>query len=245
MKKTFTALTLLFLTSLFTFGAPRAEAQSLNILVKDTFYGTLTGAGLGAASMALANDSDLRPLRIGTGLGTIGGVGVGIFDMTTMTDEMQVYGLLSSSSTTGGIILLDTIYGSAVGSLVGMSVALISDSRVLRGLQDGAGIGAFGGFGFGLVDAFYFGAVGGDEAYFDFTSSNPDSFQLRNNTAGSIASGSQFAPSGLLSLHKNESYAVGALNPTIVSESMSGPNGNHVILKQYFGLEMLTFSARF
>ena len=245
MNKILTAVTLLFLTGLLTFGAQRAEAQSLNVLVKDTFYGTLTGAGLGGATMALANDPDLRPLRIGTGLGTIGGVGVGIFDMATMSNDMQVYGLLNSSSTTGGIILLDTIYGSAVGSLVGMSIALISDSRILRGLQDGAGLGAFGGFGFGLVDAFYFGAVGGDEAFFDFTSSNPESFQLRNNSAGRIISGSEITPNGILRLHHSESYAVGSLNPTIVSESMDGPNGTRVILKQYFGIELLNFSARF
>lgn len=236
MKKTlqfFAAL--LIIGGMLASGPPQAQAQSLNILAKNTVFGTLTGAGLGGATMALTNDADLRPLQVGTGLGTIGGVAVGIFDMATMSQDMQVYGLLNSSSTSGGIILLDTVYGSAIGSLVGMSVALIGDSRVIRGLQNGAGIGAFGGFGFGLVDAFYFGAVGGDEAYFDFTSSAPDAPQFRSAPASA----------GLLNLHRSNTYTIGALNPTIVTEQMSGPNGNNVVLNQYFGLEMFTFNARF
>lgn len=239
MNRVYLVVTLILLGSLVTLGPRQAEAQSLNILAKNTVFGTLTGAGLGGATMALANDADLRPLQIGTGLGTIGGVGIGIFDMATMSQDMQVYGLLHSSSTTGGILLLDTVYGATVGSLVGMSVALIGNTRIVRGLQHGAGIGAFGGFGFGLVDAFYFGAVGGDDAYFDFTSSNPESFQIQGNMSSGVAS------SGLLRLHQTDSYALGALNPAIVTESMSSPNGDQVILKQYFGLEMLTFNARF
>ncbi|MFW6347516.1 MAG: hypothetical protein ACOC2C_02760 [Cyclonatronaceae bacterium] len=245
MKKALYVLTVSMLGLFLSFSPPEARAQSLSVLAKNTVFGTLTGAGLGGATMALTNDADLRPLRVGTGLGTIGGVGIGIFDMATMSRDMQVYGLLNSSSTSGGIILLDTVYGSAIGSLVGMSVSLIGDSRIVKGLQHGAGIGAFGGFGFGLVDAFYFGAVGGDEAYFDFTSSNPDSFQMENRAAGHFSQSGHTSASGLLSLHKSEAYTLGAMNPTVVTEQMNGPNGNNVVLRQYFGLEILNLSARF
>lgn len=243
MKKALYVSIILLLGTLISAAPQQTQAQSLNILAKNTVFGTLTGAGLGGATMALQNDADLRPLRVGTGLGTIGGVGVGIFDMATMSQDMQVYGLLNSSSTTGGIILLDTVYGATVGSLVGMSVALIGETRLVRGLQHGAGIGAFGGFGFGLVDAFYFGAVGGDDSFFDFTSSNPDSFQMQHNGNGADVTAS--AARGLVRVHQSDVYKLDAINPTIVTESMSGPNGNQVVLNQYFGVEMLNFSARF
>ena len=52
------------------------------------------------------------------------------------------------------IVLLDTVYGAGVGAALGSAVMLISNQSILDGLQYGVSIGAWAGFGVGLVDSF-------------------------------------------------------------------------------------------
>lgn len=130
--------------------------QSLKILAGSAFNGAVTGSMLGGATMALQDDLNWNNVEFGVGGGIIGGVGLGIYDITRIQtgDSYYVSGTFNDGESTSVIVLLDTFYGAATGALVGSAVMLMTDEYIVDGLQYGAGAGAWAGFGFGLIDGF-------------------------------------------------------------------------------------------
>jgi hypothetical protein len=153
MKK----VSLLFATILLLFCAntDTVKAQTVELLAGNTLNGAVQGTLLGGASMALSNSEDFAALRVGIGLGTLYGVGMGAYDITTGGgQEVLVSGLFNDGNNSSIIVLLDTFYGAALGSVVVVAVTLVANERITTGLQYGAGIGAWAGFGFGIFDTF-------------------------------------------------------------------------------------------
>jgi hypothetical protein len=133
-----------------------AKAQSIKLLGSSTLNGAMNGVLLGGATMALQNSNDYRPVEVGLGAGTLYGIGLGAYDMSQINKGQQFYisGTFNDGTNRSILVLLDTIYGAVGGMLVGSSVTLILQERVEKGLQYGAGTGAWLGMGFGLIDAF-------------------------------------------------------------------------------------------
>ncbi|MDX1617197.1 MAG: hypothetical protein R3224_00325 [Balneolaceae bacterium] len=165
--KTYGILTALILTLvLSTSNVAPVQAQSIKILAGNTLNGALTGTILGGATMGLRNSEDFAPLRVGVGAGTLYGIGVGVYDLSHISKGEQFYisGTFNDGDNTTIIVLLDTFYGAAGGSIVAASFNLIANEPVVEALQYGASIGAFAGFGFGLIDAFVLADRPGDFA---------------------------------------------------------------------------------
>jgi len=118
--------------------------------------GAITGTALGVAVMGLTNSSNFAPLRIGLGIGILGGTGLALYDISTLPQGQTFFisGVFNDGKNSSIIILLDTLYGSAAGIAVGSAFALISNNSIMDGLQYGASAGAIAGFGFGILDAF-------------------------------------------------------------------------------------------
>ncbi len=133
-------------------------AQTAQLLGGNTLNGALTGGILGGATMALSNSGDLTPMRIGLGAGILGGAAVALYDVVTLPTGQQFFisGTFNDGSNSSIIILLDTFYGAAGGALIGTAVMLVANRPIISGLQYGSGIGAWAGFGFGLLDSFVF-----------------------------------------------------------------------------------------
>lgn len=169
IKNTWASVLCFVLISL-AFGQP-AQSQTLRILTINTASGALTGTALGTAVVALQDNSeiDLYPVQFGMGMGTLMGLGTGIYDMSRSGGQHGYYvqGLISRSGTTGSIILLDTAYGAATGTIVGVAISLMTQSPVVKGMQFGAAAGAWGGFAFGLVDAFVLSGSSGLSSFYD------------------------------------------------------------------------------
>ncbi|MDZ7718465.1 MAG: hypothetical protein U5K72_06585 [Balneolaceae bacterium] len=134
----------------------KSQAQSARLIGENMLNGALTGTILGTATMGLQNSNDFTPLRIGLGSGIIAGTGLAIYDVSTLPKGQQFFisGLFNDGTNSSIIILLDTIYGAGVGAALGSAVMLIGNESILDGLQYGASIGAWSGFGVGLVDSF-------------------------------------------------------------------------------------------
>jgi hypothetical protein len=150
-------LLILFLTVGFM-STSRAHAQGLQSLATNTVMGTANGTLLGLGTMALLDDADWAPIRIGVGMGTLYGLGVGIYDVSVyeVGSGHRVQGMFNSANYTSMIVLLDTFYGGVTGGVVGTAMALMVNKPLVKGLQYGTGAGVWAGFTFGLVDAFYF-----------------------------------------------------------------------------------------
>ncbi len=134
-----------------------AKAQQLKTLASNTFNGAMTGGLLGGATMALQDSDDFAPARFGVGLGTLGGLAIGAHDVAR-TAEGQTYmidGTFNRGDVTTIIILLDSIYGGATGAIIGTAIKLMENEPIIEGIQYGAGAGVWGGFLFGMMDAFY------------------------------------------------------------------------------------------
>lgn len=118
--------------------------------------GAVTGSILGVATMGLQDNNDFTPLRIGLGAGIIGGTVIAIYDVSTLPAGQQFYisGLFNDGTNSSIIILLDTVYGATVGAALGAAIMLIGNQSLLDGLQYGSSVGAFAGFGLGLIDSF-------------------------------------------------------------------------------------------
>lgn len=134
----------------------RSEGQALELIGGNTLNGAITGTALGAATMSLNHSEDFKYLRIGLGMGILGGTAVAIYDITTLPQGQQFYisGIMNDGYNSSIIILLDTIYGAATGTVLGAGISLIAERPILEGIRYGSSIGAWGGFGIGLLDAF-------------------------------------------------------------------------------------------
>ncbi|HCD52870.1 MAG TPA: hypothetical protein DEQ34_10505 [Balneolaceae bacterium] len=185
--------------------ATQSKAQTVEILAGNTLNGALNGTLLGGASMALTNSDDFYPLQVGLGLGTLYGIGMGAFDVVQGGGKpVLVSGLFNDGNNSSIIVLLDTFYGAAAGSIIVTSVMLVANEPLLDGLQYGAGIGAFVGFGFGVFDTFFL-----SERMTGFAS---------NYSPGNTAN-------GLMALNFDDQYSVGLINPTVYQTlDISGNN---------------------
>lgn len=133
-----------------------SKAQTTELLGGNVLNGAITGTMLGAATMGLQNSNDFAPLRIGLGSGIIGGAAIAAYDIITLPAGQQFFisGTFNDGNNSSVIILLDTIYGAAGGAVLGTAVILIGNNPLVEGLQYGTSIGAWAGFGFGLIDSF-------------------------------------------------------------------------------------------
>lgn len=178
------------------------KAQSIELLGSSTLNGAMNGVLLGGATMALQNSNDFRPVEVGLGSGTLYGIGMGAYDMSQVNQGEQFYisGTFNDGKNRSILVLLDTIYGAAGGMVVGSSIMLIIQERIDKGLQYGAGAGAWLGFGFGLVDSFAL-------------SKRPATKQASIGTSYNQQVG------GLL-MYKNEpeSIQVGLINPDFIKQ---------------------------
>jgi hypothetical protein len=126
------------------------------ILASDLVNTTLNGAMLGSAVMGLQNSTNYKdPLRVGVGLGMLAGVGLATFDLVQVENGRDlVHGTFISGNNSSVVLLIDTIYGAVAGSVIGTAIILVANEPLTDGLQYGASLGGWLGFGFGLVDTF-------------------------------------------------------------------------------------------
>lgn len=204
----------------------QAEAQALRVVASNTFAGTATGAMLGGAQMALNNDDNTMPLRYGVGIGTLAGMAVGVYD-TGREAETILYGTFRSTRHTGTIIMMDTFLGSATGAVVGMAVALLRQDEIVKGVQYGAGAGAWAGFGFGLIDGFFLREYERERGYTSAFNHQPG-----NDSAN-----------GLLALQTNSNLSIGFINPSLYSYPEI--QNEQLTLKNSWGLELTNISISF
>ncbi|MEX2436152.1 MAG: hypothetical protein WD735_05655, partial [Balneolaceae bacterium] len=155
MKKGIRSLLLILL--FFISQQALTQAQTKELLAGNVLNGAITGTLLGAATMGLNNSDDLTPLRIGVGSGILGGAGIAAYDLITLPKGQQFYisGIFNDGRNSSVLILLDTFYGAAGGAVLGSAVMLISNQPIIDGLQYGSGVGAWAGFGLGLLDSFF------------------------------------------------------------------------------------------
>ena len=183
------------------------QAQSIELLGSSTLNGAMNGVLLGGATMALQNSNEYRPVEVGLGTGTLYGIGMGVYDMSQVSQGQQFYisGTFNDGTNRSILVLLDTIYGAAGGMLVGSSITLIAQESIEKGLQYGAGSGAWLGFGFGLFDAFVL-------------SQRPANLQASsmrsNHSVGGIVSYSNV----------NKSVEIGIINPQIIEQKRLSAN---------------------
>lgn len=140
----------------FLFYTNNSNAQSGELIGGNILNGAVTGTVLGVAVMGLNNNSNTTPLRIGLGTGILAGAGLAIYDITTLPKGQQFFisGVFNDGANSSIIILLDTLYGAALGAAMGSAVVLITNISFVDGIQYGASAGAWAGFGFGLIDSF-------------------------------------------------------------------------------------------
>ena len=150
------AATFILILLLINVDPIRSQAQSVELIGGNIINGAVTGSILGVATMGLKNSSDFSAFRIGLGGGILYGTGIAIYDVATVPRGQRFFisGLLNDGENSSIIILLDTVYGAAVGVTLGSAFALIGNKPITDALQYGAGTGAWAGFGFGLIDAF-------------------------------------------------------------------------------------------
>jgi len=221
MKKLSLVLTFLFIISIFSIQS--LKAQTVELLAGNTLNGAVQGTLLGGASMALSNSDDFAALRVGLGLGTLYGIGMGAYDITKGEgQEVLVSGLFNDGNNSSIIVLLDTFYGAALGSIVVVAVTLVANEPITTGLQYGAGIGAWAGFGFGIFDTF----VLAERTFAPVAIANTN-----NNASGLIG----------MSFENNSSF--GFLNPTLISTKQVSNFGLTAKVKP--AVEMVNFRLNF
>ncbi|MEQ8578390.1 MAG: hypothetical protein RIC57_08055 [Balneola sp.] len=197
MNKVSLLIAVLFLSLSIT--SSSTNAQTVELLAGNTLNGAVQGTLLGGASMALSNSDDFSALRIGVGLGTLYGVGMGAYDITTGGgQEVLVSGLFNDGNNSSIIVLLDTFYGAALGSVVVVAVTLVANERITTGLQYGAGIGAWAGFGFGIFDTFVL---------------------AERTFAPVVAANVNQNASGLIGMNFENNTSFGFVNPTLIRTS--------------------------
>ncbi|TNE71097.1 hypothetical protein EP331_10295 [bacterium] len=150
----------LLFSALLVFGMITGlQAQAFKIIGTNTIMGAATGTTLGAATMLISGTDDWGAVRVGFGGGTLVGLGLGIYDVSYSSGYIDGY--LTSASTTGQVIAMDTFYGAATGSIVGFAISLIGNQDILEGIKVGGGYGAWAGFAFGLAETFFINVAGG------------------------------------------------------------------------------------
>ena len=173
--------------------------------------------------MALSNSDDFSALRVGIGMGTLYGVGMGAYDITTGGgQEVLVSGLFNDGNNSSIIVLLDTFYGAALGSVVVVAVTLVANERITTGLQYGAGIGAWAGFGFGIFDTFVLAE--------------------RTFAPMAVANTNQDA-NGLIGLNFENKSSFGFINPTLIRTSQLKQNDINSTVSP--AVEMINFRFNF
>ncbi len=201
LKKT----SLLFFTVLIALSCLhiKLKAQGIEILGGNLVNGAVTGTILGAATMGLRNSSDFGPMRIGVGAGILGGAGIAIYDIISKPKNQEFYisGTFNDGNNTSILILLDTFYGAAGGAAIGTAVILLSGDSFADGVRIGSGAGAWTGFAFGLVDAFF--------------------LANRNLTLGSNG----FLDRGSFYASKSGSTEFDLIKPSIISTTTFGDSG--------------------
>lgn len=202
---------IIVLISALSFLPRKAEAQTIEILAGNTLNGAVNGTLLGGAVMGLTDDSDFAPLRVGLGLGTLYGIGVGAYDVTSSGgSDLLVSGMFNDGNNTSIIVLLDTFYGAAAGAVVVTSIMLVANEPLVDGLQYGSSIGAWAGFTFGLFDAF-------------LLSERITPASVSINTVSNTAS-------GLMAINFDEKKSIGFLSPSLTpAYQMTGKNINREI----------------
>jgi len=179
------------------------KAQSIKLLGSSTLNGAMNGVLVGGATMALQNSNDYRPVEVGLGAGTLYGIGMGAYDMSQIDKGQQFYisGTFNDGTNRSILVLLDTIYGAVGGMLVGSSITLIMQERIEKGLQYGAGAGAWLGMGFGLIDTF-------------MLAEKPTNLQASNNIISQ-----QQSVNGLITYsNATQSIQVGMVNPEFIEQ---------------------------
>lgn len=182
------------------------NAQSVQIFTSSTLNGALNGITLGAASMFVTNAKvnapfnknldDLYPIQLGLGLGTIYGIGLGAYDVVSGEGRnILVSGFFNDGKNSSIIVLMDTFYGATTGGLIAMSLSLVVKEPLFDAAKYGIGLGAFVGFGFGIIDI----------SVLAERSTEPVSMQ---NTSSTIAG-------GLASISFKNGTSIGVLNPSI------------------------------
>lgn len=221
MKKAFLSVLLGLLISIFNFS--QSNAQTVELLAGNTLNGAVQGTLLGGASMALTNSNDFAALRIGVGLGTLYGIGMGAYDITSGGgQEVLVSGLFNDGNNSSIIVLLDTFYGAALGSIVVVAVTLVANEPIVTGLQYGAGIGAWAGFGFGIFDTLI----------------------LAERTYAPIASAATSNnASGLIGIAFENNTSLGFVNPTLIQTTSFSTSD--VTSRITPAVEMLNFRINF
>lgn len=213
----------LFGITLLLFGATsNLKAQTIELLAGNTLNGAMNGVLLGGATMALQNSNDFDPVRIGVGLGTIYGMGIGVYDISTTSIGEQFYlsGTFNDGTNSSILVLLDTFYGAAAGAALSASIAIIGNNPILEGLQYGSGVGAWIGFGFGLIDAFTL-------------SKRHHQMQAATVSAGRAGGLIRYSDSG-------NDFSLGVLNPAIVGKK--NITGNRIDVSHSFAVEFVNLN---
>ncbi|MEX2478622.1 MAG: hypothetical protein WD357_09315 [Gracilimonas sp.] len=180
-------------------GIQKAEAQTIELLAGNTLNGTVNGTLLGGATMALNNNPDFAPLRVGVGLGTLYGIGVGAYDVVSSGgQQLVVSGLFNDGNNTSIIVLLDTFYGAAAGAVIASSIMLIAEEPLIDGLKYGSATGAWVGFGVGVIDAFVLAER-----------VTPSVASLNNNNRN--------VADGLVGIQLNQKNSIGLISPSMTS----------------------------
>jgi len=199
-----------------------AQSQPAKTIAFSGIEGAITGAVLGAGTMALKNDGEVDPLRIGVGAGALYGIGSGIYDVATMGRNQQtVYGLLTNGPNSAAIVLTDTFYGGVVGVILGGAIVMISGEKFSEGLRNGVGAGVWTGFGFGLIDAYL--------------------VKRNRNIAGmqkTTTSSPPFRAAGLVAINPLKNLSIGTLSPQLYNDRVYE-------YRPEIGLNMINMRVRF
>lgn len=228
--------------------AVHLNAQALKITAANTGIGAANGALLGLGAMGLSNNPDFRYVSVGIGLGTLYGLGVGIYDVYHADPDygfVPYRGVFHKSDYATAIVLFDTFYGGATGAVVGMAVSLIGGTHIGRGFRYGAGVGLFAGFAFGLADTFILNESRRFEDYndpdvnIDIEVSTSTSHLLHGhnrNTAPlrpTIGSIPMHHTNGIIQLEDGNRVRAGFIHPGLqlmpVLDSATGNPGKHLI----------------
>ncbi len=187
----------------------QVKAQTVELVAGNVLNGAIQGTLLGGASMALTNNTDFAYLRVGIGLGTLYGIGVAAYDLSYSGGrEILVSGLFNDATNSSAIVLLDTFYGAALGSVIVTSVMLVANEPIVQGLQYGAGIGAWVGFGFGLFDAY--------------------ALSQRSSSPLIPSASETTSASGLVGMSFDNGASLGFINPSLSRTLISSEQGPEV-----------------